>query len=170
VEQEQERKLSGLPLDLREELAREPAELSPWWERNIVTRTLGHLLGFDGSQSRFLRCSSGGVLRVRPENAAGTVYPTSPTVDGAVKIAHSGGTAFQLCVDQDGSARVRMAGRADSLGLSIDANGNLTVELSSTTIAALASAIATALNNLNVSLASPTLSFDGNGHLNVKTN
>jgi hypothetical protein len=133
--EEQTQKVSGRPLDLRDDLDREPGDIAPWYQRNALTRAVAHLLGYDGSQSRFLRCTPGGVLRTQSEDAAGRVPDVTfggaysglvvAVTDGATGnyISATGGALLvMLTPDTIAAIAAAFAGH-----LAFDGSGNLKV-------------------------------------------
>lgn len=80
-----ERVVYGPELEVKGNLTREPADIQPLRQANELLQTLAHLLGFDGSESRFLRCTPGGVQRTEVEDASGRVL----TMDATGRVAVS---------------------------------------------------------------------------------
>jgi hypothetical protein len=167
------RKLSGPVLDIPQgELAQEPTQPPAWYERNVITRVLAHLLGFDGSVSRPIRCRSDGRLRVVPENVAGTVL--DPAAEGVV-IRDPSTAGNRATVTSAGKLQVGISGGENQGGASVLVNtsGAMAVYLHASESSnvgfdtATAGAFSAAVQAGVEAAIAAKFSFDGSGNLKV---
>ncbi len=147
------RKLTGFLLEL-EGVELDPSTLAAWRESNTVQRALAHLLGYDGSKSRPVKVNADGKLVIADPTVAGSVSvePGASALDVNVGnwpsplSVHESGTVYSTVSGDVGLTSTALAALVTALtSLQVVASIPTGVELGSTTISALAAAIADAI-------------------------
>lgn len=86
-----EERVQKVKADLLENLDFEPSQVRQFFTTNIFGRALAHLVGYTGTKSKMLRCTSAGELKTAPTTTGIEMYEVS---SGTAADAWSGAYAF----------------------------------------------------------------------------